>query len=191
MINLCDSTDDDDDVRGGSAPSEVRSAGAGGSSGASTSAVAIDLTEGYGSSSVSKDNTSFDDPSVYDLMQLGFSAEQAKRALQVADGNKEVAAQYLLDDTVDSRIQEEQSRRKKRRRGGHGSATYPHAPMSFLLDDENFYQACLDAHRHERGVSAEAVLESVKRLAKGKPEFIQLMAANPDSVINLIANFDA
>ena len=181
MINLCDSSDEEIFGRSDGANQRKKDGG-----GPSTSAAAIDLTVCPGGHSVGNDERPCD-PSLADLMQLGFPTEYAKRALKVAGGNKELAAQYLLDGTVES---QEQLLSQTYGRGEARSTAYAHMPMSFLLDDKDFYKACRNAHRHERGLSAQAVLESVRQLAKKKPEFIQLMVANPDRVIDLIANFE-
>ena len=178
MINLCHSSDEDNGATAGESDA-VRREGGGGGPSVSASAAHIDLTAGSSSY--------IDTPAVAGLMQLGFSADHVTQALAVAGGNKELAAQYLLDGTVNS--QEQASSQTSRRRIVR-SDKYAHLPMSFLLEDKNFYEACMNAHRHERGVSAGAVLESIKRLAKKKPDFIQMMAANPDRVIDLISNFE-
>ena len=137
------------------------------------------------------------------LMQLGFSEKRVRRALHLAHGRMEVAAQYLfegVDDTAKNHTvlcategpTDLPSCDRKRRRIAMPTKLSPTSslPLGFLLDDEHFHQACADAHRYERKLSSDAVLESLEKMAAEKPDFMQIAAANPGAMIQLVASYD-
>ena len=122
------------------------------------------------------------------LQSFGFSRREATNALQLCKGDKDAAAMYLFDGVLpnvdDATIS--QNRVDTKNKSQHSLENQ----LMFLLEDPDFYQACYHANRHDRDTASKAILECLTRLSEKKPEFMQIIAANPLELIQLISSIE-
>ena len=145
---------------------------------------------GSGVSSTTKSNidSNHDDDDVALLQSFGFSHSEARKALRLCKGNKDAAAMYLFDGVLPNFDNDtnSQNRVDTETQSQHALKSQ----LMFLLEDPDFYQACYHANRHDRDTASKAVLECLTRLSEKKPEFMQIIAANPLELVQLVSSIE-
>tara|TARA_A100001015_G_scaffold287717_1_gene357770 strand:+ start:29 stop:673 length:645 start_codon:yes stop_codon:yes gene_type:complete len=153
------------------------------------------------------------------LCTLGFPNDQVRNALLLCNGSKEAAAAYLFDGVLPNEnvnnggsnsnnnnnnnqnnnddmmmmmmLQQEQFQLpNNNNNNNNGNNNNVNNLLMFLLEDQDFYEACHHANRHDRDTSSKAVLEALMRLGKRNPEFMQIIAQNPLQLIDLVSSIE-
>ena len=123
------------------------------------------------------------------LQSFGFSNREATNALQLCKGNKDAAAIYLFDGILPPNADNATSSHNRVDTENQSQHSLKNQ-LVFLLEDPDFYQACYHANRYDRDTASKAILECLTRLSETKPEFMQIIAANPLELIQLISSIE-
>ena len=143
---------------------------------------------GGGVSSTTKSNVDSNHEDVALLQSFGFSHSEATKALRLCKGNKDAAAMYLFDGVLPNLDNDTNSQNRVDTETQSQQALK--SQLMFLLEDPDFYQACYHANRYDRDTASKAVLECLTRLSEKKPEFMQIIAANPLELVQLVSSIE-